>query len=128
MNYRRWIKIKRVNKSATIKKQQIKDRPVTIQDKNLITYGNGLFTNVNFLTNHAELDTCGNDKIWETASYGDTGADLTGRIDNKPSITKGGHTVLVSDVLCVRTHAYSHIHKLHINTPGCNAWVNIEVK
>ena len=41
---------------------------------------------------------------------------------------KGSQTVLVSDVHCIRSCAYMHRHKLHVNHPGCNLWGNIEVK
>ena len=48
-----------------------------------------LIQNANFLTKHSELDICGDEKSWETSSYGEAGDGLIGRIANKPGITKG---------------------------------------
>ena len=53
---------------------------------------------------------------------------MTGLIDNKPGITKGGQIVLVSDVRSIRMHAYRHRHKLHVKPHVWNVWGNIEVK
>ena len=47
---------------------------------------------------------------------------------NKPGLTKGGYTVLLSEVHRVRLCAYRHIHKLHVKPPGWNVWGKIEVK
>ena len=44
INYRRWLQIKRVKNYATTTQKQEKDRTVTFQAKNLITYGDALFT------------------------------------------------------------------------------------
>ena len=41
---------------------------------------------------------------------------------------KDSHKVLVSDFHRIRSRAYMHRHKLHVNHPGCNLWENIEVK
>ena len=37
-----------------------------------------LIHNINFLTKYAKLDLCGDETSWETASYGETGAGITG--------------------------------------------------
>ena len=68
------------------------------------------------------------EKSCKTASYGGLRAGITVRIANKPGITKGGHTVLVSGVHCFRPRAYRHRHKFYVDPPGCNVWGNIEVK
>ena len=64
----------------------------------------------------------------ETINYGEGGTGITGQNFNKPCIMKGNQTVLVSDFHCIRSYAYSHRHKFHVNHPGCNLWRNIEVK
>ena len=65
-----------------------------------------LIHNVNFLTKYAELYLCGDETSRATSIYGEGGAGITGQITNKPVVTKGGHTVLVSDVHRIRTHIY----------------------
>ena len=40
--------------------------------------------------------------------------DVTGRIMNKPGISKGGQVVIISDANRIRPRAYMHRHKLHV--------------
>ena len=87
-----------------------------------------LIHNAKFPTKHAELDFYWDKKSWATESYGEAGDGLTGKISNKPVITKAGQTVLVSDVQCTRPRAYRHRHKFHVKTPGWNVWGNIKFK
>ena len=61
-----------------------------------------LIHNINFLKNHTELGLYGDETRWETAIYGETGAGITFQIANNPVITKGGQTVLVSDIHRIR--------------------------
>ena len=56
-----------------------------------------------------------------TASYGEAGARLTGKISNNTSITKGVQTVLVSDVHHIRPRACSHREKYHVSRKA--SWV-----
>ena len=120
MNYRRWVKIKRVKKfcnndTSTVK---VNDGYNPIYKFDYIW--RCLIHNVNFLTKHDELDLYVDDTSLATAIYYGSGAGLTRQISNKTRITKGDHTVLVSDVYCIRTREYRHRHKLHVNPPGWN--------
>ena len=72
-----------------------------------------LVHNVNAITKEAELDLCGDETTYATSAFGEKGAGIVGRIQNKPGITKGGQIVLVSDVHRIRPRAYLHRHKLH---------------
>ena len=87
-----------------------------------------LIENVKFIKKHVGLDLCEGDTSWETSSYSEAGAGLTGQIFNKTGIMKGSQTFLVSDSHRIRSREYRHIHKLHVNHPGCNLWGNIELK
>ena len=128
MNYRRWLKIKRIKKISNNDTETRK-----VQDGYNPSYKfdyiwRCVIHNVNFITNNSKLDICGDETRWSTASYGEAGAGITGLIDNKTGITNGGQKVLVSDIHSVRMCAYSHRHKLHMNPPECNVWGKIEVK
>ena len=87
-----------------------------------------LIQNVKFITNCAGLDICGGETSWETSSYDEAGAGITGKFFNKAGIMKASQTVLVSEAHRIKSREYSHRHKFHVNHPGCNVWVNIEVK
>ena len=65
-----------------------------------------LIHNINFLTKHVELDTCGDETIRETSIYVEAGAGIIGQISNKPSIINDEQTVHAGDVHCIRTCAY----------------------
>ena len=104
------------NNDTATKKGQVGYNPIYIFDYTWRC----LIRNVNFLAKHAKIDICGDDKSWSTYSYGEAGDRLTGRITNKAGIMKGGQTVLIIDVHCVRPHTYRHIHKLHVKPPGWN--------
>ena len=128
MTYKRWFQLKRVKKicsnNITTKKRQDGYNKNYKFDYIWIC----LFQNVKFITKHTGLDICGDEKSWETASYGEVGAGLIGIVFNKTGSMKGDQSVLVSDVHHIRYCAYRHIHKLHVNHPGCNLWGNIELK
>ena len=74
------------------------------------------------------LDLCGDETSWATASYGEHGAGLVGRIMGKPGVSKGGQTVLVSDVHRIRPRAYLHRHKLHEKPPGWTRMGQVEAR
>ena len=69
--------------------------------------------NVNAVALNAELDLCGDETTYATASFGEKGSGLTGRIKGKPGVAKGGQIILVSDVHRIRSRAYVHRHKIH---------------
>ena len=72
-----------------------------------------IVNNVNNITKHASLDLCGDETTWGHAGYGEAGSGITGRIMNKPGISKGGQIVVVTDSNRIRPRAYRHRHKLH---------------
>ena len=65
--------------------------------------------NVNALTKEADLDQCIDETSWATASPGEKGSGITGRIQNKPGVNKGGQTVVMSDVV-------SKLFRISLNT------------
>ena len=73
-------------------------------------------SNVNNITKHACLDLTGDETAWGHAGYGETGSGITGRIMNKPGISKGGQVVIISDTRRIRPCSYMHRHKLHEDT------------
>ena len=54
--------------------------------------------NINALTKSVNLDLCGDASTWATASPGESGSGITGRVQGKPGVSKGGQTVLLSDM------------------------------
>ena len=69
---------------------------------------NCIIHNVNQLSNMGELDLTGDDTSLATASPGESGAGVTFRVQNKPGVSKGGQTVILSDTHRVRPQAYMH--------------------
>ena len=72
-----------------------------------------IVNNVNNITKYASLDLCGDETTWGHAGYGEAGSGITGRIMNKPGISKGGQIVVITDSNRIRPRAYIHRHKLH---------------
>ena len=50
-----------------------------------------------FLTEEADIDLCGNGTIWNTASYGEAGVGVTGRVNIKPVVNKGEQTLHIGN-------------------------------
>ena len=104
MNYQHWLQIKRVKKKLCNNNKETKKGQEGYSPSYKFDYmWRCLIYNINFLPKHVELDICGDETCWATASYGEAGAGLTFQMTNKPGITKGGHPVLVSDIHCIRT-------------------------
>ena len=82
---------------------------------------------MNFLTKESYIYLCGENTIWDTASYGEAGSGVTGRLKNNPGVTKGGQTVLLVNLNNISLCAYIRRHKLHSNPPGCTVMGNIEL-
>ena len=76
-----------------------------------------LIHNINELSDQAELDQCGDETSIGHAGYAEPGSGISSRIMNKPGITKGMQTVIISDVHRNRPRAYLHRHKLHEDFP-----------
>jgi hypothetical protein len=84
--------------------------------------------NVNWVTKKAGLDQCGDETTWGFGGYGEPGSGLVARILGKPGITKGGQTVIISDVDRLRPRAYIHRHKRHEKPRGWNKQGPFEVR
>ena len=82
---------------------------------------------MNFLTKEAYIYLCGENTIWDTASYGEAGSGVTGRFKKNTGVTKGGQTVLLVNFNNISLCAYIRRHKLHSNPPGCAVMGNIEL-
>ena len=120
MNYRHWLQIKRVknicnNNTETNKGQYGYNPRYKFYNK-----WHCLIHNVNFLTTRVTLDIYWDETSWATASYGDTGDGLTGRIFNKPGIMNIVQTVLDRDVHCISMRAYRNRQNFHVKPPGWN--------
>jgi hypothetical protein len=74
--------------------------------------------NINWVTKKAGLDQCGDETTWGFGGYGKAGSGLVSRIMGKPGLTKGGQTVIISDVDHLRPRAYIHLHKKHEKPRG----------
>jgi hypothetical protein len=80
-----------------------------------------------WVTQKAGFDQCGNKTTWGFGGYGEASSGLV-RIMGKPGITKGGQTVIISDVDWLRPRAYIHRHKKHEKPRGWTKQGPFEVK
>ena len=128
ITFSRWLQIKRVkklcNNDVCPKKGEEGYDPTYKYD---YIY-KCIINNVNAISKRAELDATGDETSWSTASPGESGAGVTFRVMNKPGISKGGQTVIVSDSHRVRPRAYMHRHKMHEKPEGWNAMGPIECR
>ena len=79
--------------------------------------------NTNALSKHCCLDLCGDETTWICAGWAEPGSGIIKRGLEKPSGSKGGQLVVVSDVNRMRVRAHIHRHKLHkkhYSIEGCN--------
>jgi len=79
--------------------------------------------NVNAMSLFMCQDLCLDETSYAFNGWGELGTGLFGLIVGKPGITRGGQTVLVSDVDKIHPRACLHRHKLHPNwftLPGPN--------
>ena len=126
--HRRWLQIKRVKKlcnNQTVAKKGTDEYDPAYKFDYIYKC---LINNVNAITKDADLDLCGDETSWATGSYGEHGAGLVGRIQGKPGVSKGGQTVLISDVHRIRPRAYLHRHKLHEKPQGWTRMGQVEVR
>ena len=68
--------------------------------------------NINAVTETADLDLCGDETTCGHGGYGEADSGILARRMNKPGVTFGMQTVLVSDVHRNRPRAYTHRHKV----------------
>jgi hypothetical protein len=104
----RWLEIKRVyklcNNLTAAKKGEEGYDPAYKYD---LIY-KVLVHNVNAITQRCGLDMCGDETSWGHQGFGEAGTGIVGQILGKPGISKGGQTVIVSDVDRLRPRAYVH--------------------
>ena len=128
LTYERWLQIKRTiklcNNSTAPKRGDDGYDPAYKFD---LIY-DVLIANVNAITEFAELDQGGDETTFGHGGHGEAGSGLVGRIMGKPGVTKGGQTVIMSDVHRIRPRAYMHRHKLHPKPDGWNAMGPLEVR
>jgi hypothetical protein len=109
----RWLEVKRVyklcNNVAAPKKGQAGYDPAYKYD---FIY-KVLCHNVNAISKRCDLDMCGDETSWGHQGFGESGTGIVGQILGKPGISKGGQTVIISDVHRLRPRAYVHRHKCH---------------
>ena len=72
---------------------------------------NTLVNNVIALTLRAEMDLSGDETSWAHGGFGESGAGVIGRIMNKPGVSKGGQTCIVSATHRIRPYWYQHRHR-----------------
>ena len=98
MTMTRYLEIKRVIKlcknSDAIKKGQPGYDPTYKYDFLYKT----IVHNVNAITKSCGLDMCGDETSWGHQGFGEAGSGVLGQILGKPGISKGGQTVIISDV------------------------------
>ena len=87
-----------------------------------------LVRNVNEVTLFADLDLCGDETTCGHGGFGEAGSGILARRMNKPGITFGMQTVLVSDVNRNRPRAYTHRHKVWGKIEGWNKEGPCEVR
>jgi hypothetical protein len=104
----RWLQVKRVYKLCN---------NLTAPKKNTEGYDPAykydfiykvLVHNVNAITAACALDMCGDETSWGHQGFGEAGTGVVGQILGKPGISKGGQTVIISDVGRIRPRAYVH--------------------
>ena len=118
MTYRRYLQIKRMKKLCNNNTAPKRGQPGYDPAYKFDYIYKCIVHNVNALTKQAGLDLCGDETTWATASPGEAGSGITGRVVGKPGVNKGGQTVIVSDVDRFRPRAYMHRHKLHMKPDG----------
>ena len=65
-----------------------------------------------FLTEEADIDLCSNGTIWNTASYGEAGVGVTGRVNIKPVVNKGDQTLFIGNSNSIIPREYMHRHNM----------------
>ena len=79
---------------------------------------NTVVHNTNCLTLYASLDLVGDESSYAHQGHGETDTGLVSLIRNKPSVSKGMQTVIVSDVEYIRPRAYLHRHRMNKKFDG----------
>ena len=128
ISFRRWLQVKRVKKLCNNDVVPKRNEPEYDPTYKYDYIYKCIVHNVNYLSEHAELDATLDETTFATASPGEKGANVTFRVIGKPNVSKGGQTVLVCDSHRVRPRAYYHRHKLHPKPDGWTASGMIEAR
>jgi hypothetical protein len=121
ISHRRWLQVKRNVKLCDNTSVAKRGEPGYDPAYKYDLIWKVLVHNVNAISFSVELDLCGDETTFGHGGYGEQGSGLWSKLLNKP-FTKGGQTVLVSDVHRVRPRAYSHRHKLHTIPEYAKDW------
>jgi hypothetical protein len=128
MTHRRWLQVKRCyklcNNDKAPKRGKVGYDPAYKYD---FLY-KVIIDNVNALTRKAGSDLTGDETSWGHGGYGETGSGICKKLKGKPGISKGGQTVIVSDLDWIRPRAYVHRHNLHVKPAGFTVMGQVEVK
>ena len=81
------------------------------------------FDNINSFNETADSDQCGDETSWGHARY----SGVTGRVHQKPNVSKGGQTVITCDVSRNYPRVYCHRHNYMEHPEGVTAKGQAEV-
>lgn len=108
MTHTRWLQLKRTYKLN----DNDFDKSVSDPCKKFDYIYRTIVHNTNVLSKYADSDLCMDETTFGHAGYGPSGTGVMRRLIGK-KVTKGGQTVLCSDVGRNRVRAYTHRHKCH---------------
>ena len=111
ITHTRWLQIKRIYKLCDNDLSPKKGAAGYDPAYNYDYIYKSLITNTNQMTEYAELDLCGDETTCGHGGFGEAGSGILARRMNKPGITFGLQTVILSDVHRSRPRAYTHRHK-----------------
>jgi hypothetical protein len=72
-----------------------------------------IINNINELSYSSDLDLCGDETTWAHNGYGEASTGVLTQVMDKPGVTKGGQSVLISDAYHDQARAHLHWHKCH---------------
>jgi len=121
MTLSRWVQIKRVLKLCNNDKAKKMGEEGYDPCYKYDLIFDVIVNNVIALTARAELDLTADETSWGHGGYGEKGAGNLFRVANKPGISKGGQTLLVSATNRIRPYFYQHRHKFNPTYQGLNA-------
>ena len=95
INFQIWLQVKRVNNlcnNDTVKKRGEEGYDHFYKYDYIWKF---IVHNANLFMEEADIYLCGDETIWDTTSYGESGSGVTGITKKNPEVTKGGKTVLL---------------------------------
>jgi hypothetical protein len=112
MTKTRWLEIKRVYKLCNNLTAPKKGAPGYDPAYKYKMIWDVLIHNTNAITGHGGLDLCGDETSWPHQGFAEAGSGIIQSLVGKP-VSKGGQTVIVSDVDRIRPRAAVQRHKKH---------------